>query len=1006
MGVSLRINKKILSVLLVLTLTACFASGQSQEITPLYETGTETSLNGTWKFKYIEGFTAGSDSMFYLNDFDVSGWDNIKVPGHWGLQGFTEPTYGELPAGLGLYKRSFRISPEYKGQQVFIRFEGVLFAYEVFVNGKKAGEWGSSYNGASFNITKLVYSDEPNLLAVRVSTRSKEYRFDLADNWALTGIYRDVELFSTPNVYIDDYTVQTFVPGDHSGIIKLETKMHPSKQLLSGNRTLQVLLYSPEGKLIHKEQEKVVSETNNFEFSVSNPGLWTAETPILYSIKLLLLKDGKKQQEICQKVGIREITIEEGILKLNGKAIKLRGVNTHDLIPETGKTLSLESIKKDLELIKKGNIDFIRTSHYPPDRRKLDLCDSLGIYVVCEVPFAFGSEFLNDTSYRHFLIRRADATVKRDKNHPSVILWSLGNENPMTQITEETGDYVKKKDPTRPVLFAGYGDLNKMPDCVDIFSRHYGMPDFVRNFADEKKYPVIMTEYAHGLGLSFGNLEDVWDEMFRRDNFAGGAIWHFQDQGVFLKAKKPVDRSKLAYNVWTDSIHYYKTTLEGTDGIVYADRTPQVDFWQTRKVYSPIQVIEDRMTVVPGKQQLNFTARNQYDFTDLNTLSGTWKLYKNNNVYREGTTQINCAPHDTARFSLSVCLPENAEESIWYLRFEYRDQKNCSLYGHNTELVTASVYKAVAGALCNDQKTGKCKAKSNKDKITVQTKSFVYEIDKNKSFINIFSTRDGKSLLSSPLYARTGRFPKMADVTVRDKHYPEDHDYYWAPWLLEPTNAQYYGQGTKGDGFQVAAKETFVRGKDFPGEKIDGELQYFVNKNGSLEIGYHMVPVNATGVFLEAGVSLVMPKEYDYFYWVGDGPFSSYPDKHRVNGFGIYKIHKDDINFNGNRTHVKVSLVMDSAGNGIAVLGNSGNISVELKDGCIVLSQNILLSGLGNKKKKPLKLIQAKEVEKIEGVLKLIPLKAGQWPEILKDMFGGKQPKPFNPYYYSYDTSK
>ena len=169
-----------------------------------------------------------------------------------------------------------------------------------------------------------------------------------------------------------------------------------------------------------------------------------------------------------------------------------------------------------------------------------------------------------------------------------------------------------------------------------------------------------------------------------------------------------------------------------------------------------------------------------------------------------------------------------------------------------------------------------------------------------------------------------------------------------------------------------------------------------------------MEPVKASGVFLEAGISMVMPKEYTYFYWVGDGPYCSYPDKHRVNDFGIYKMHKDDINFNGNRTHVKIGLAMDENGNGIVVLGSPGNISVEMKDGCIILSQNALLSGLGNKKTRPAQLIHVEELKKFGGELEIIPVKAGQWPEILNSIFGGTTdlPKPFNPYYYSYDTSK
>lgn len=1003
----MKLNKAAL--ILLFTLITGISPAQIKTITPLCQTGNETTLNGRWKFKYVAGIRAGNDSLFYANGFDVSGWDEINVPGHWDLQGFSEPTYGELPAGLGLYKRSFCVPSDYKGQQVFIRFEGVLFAYEVFVNGEKAGEWSSSYNGASFDITGLLHLDKENLLAVRVSTRSRDYRFDISDNWALTGIYRDVELFSTPPVYIDDYTVQTSLSGENDALVRVDVRLCHTEPLSLGNRTLEAVLYSPEGKLVQKKQGKVVSDETWFEISLDNPDLWTAETPVLYSLKLFLMKDGQIQQEISQNVGIREITIENGILKLNGRPLKLRGVNTHDLIPETGKCLSFESIKRDLDLIREGNINFIRTSHYPPDRRKLDLCDSLGIYVVCEVPFSFGNELLSDTSYRHFLIQRADATVMRDKNHPSVIMWSMGNENPITQITEETGDYVKRKDPTRPLLYAGTASLNELPECADIFAPHYEEAGWVKNFSETGKRPVVMTEYAHGLGLAFGNLEDIWQEMFRSDIFAGGAIWHFQDQGVGLKTDKPVDTGKLAYDVWTGPCHYYKTTLEGADGIVYSDRTPQADFWQVRKVYSPVQIVEKKMTVVPGKQDLRVTVYNQYDFTNLSVLSGTWKLYQNSTIYREGSALVNCAPHDTVFFSLSADLPENADESVWYLRFDYKDREGCPLYEHQIELVTGSGYEALTKLMPEKDKKEKWKTKEDKDKMTLQSNSFVYEIGKENPVISVFSARNGNVLLDSPLYARAGRFPKMADVTVRDKFYPDDHNYYWDPWILAPTNVKISGQKGTSEKYQFHAGEIFCRGKDFPGERIDAELDFSIEKTGFLQINHRLTPVNATGVFLEAGVSMVMPREYNYFYWVGDGPFGSYPDKHRMNDFGIYRIHKDDINFNGNRSRVKLGLVTDEAGNGIVVTGNSENISVELKDGCIVLSQNVLLSGLGNKKRKPVKSVPSDEVENYSGVLKLLPVEAGRWPEILKAVFGdmeAERPEPFNPYYHSFDTSK
>ncbi len=999
-------------ILLVLLLAVSQLKTQSQTITPLYPTENQILLSGIWKFKYIPALTAGNDSLFYTGNFDISKWDDIKVPGHWELQGFAEPTYKSVKEGTGLYRTTFNLPSSFKNNPVFIRFEGVLYAYDVYVNGKKAGQWNSSFNAASFNISNLVRFDRENILAVKVSTRSKCYLFDINDDWALSGIFRDVVLFGTPDIYIDDYTVQTLLDNNHPARVKINVKLQNIKNGSLENCSVKMILKSPDGKPIQEKLLKAQPE-NNAELLVDSPELWTAETPLLYSLEISLFNKEEELQKLDQKIGIREVSIDGAVLKLNGKPVKLRGVDYHDLNPQTGKTFTRQQILKDLLLMKKANINFIRTSHYPPDRRRLDLCDSLGIYVDCEVPFGFGSGNLKDSTFQDILLRRAKATLLRDKNHPSIIFWSLGNENPVTPITNVTARYVKKTDPTRPVCYPQMGsyfneNYQIIPDYIDIYAPHYRNAEWVRHFAKETDRPVIQTEYAHGLGLSFGNMAEIWQEMFSNKSFAGGAVWVFQDQGILRKAEKPVDTTTLTYDVWIDSLHYYNTTLDGADGIVYPDRTPQADYWQLRKVYSPVQIIETKLPVKAGQQDLKFTAYNQYDFTNLNTLPGTWKLYKNRDVTMQGEINLDCAPHDTVSFSLPVKLPENPEKNVWFLQFEYKDKTGIQVYEHSAELTTSSGNEGIGLSIRNSLDGENREVKNEGNEITIETNDFIYNIKKNNLRINLITSKSKKPILSTEIYAKTGHAPKMADVTVRDKYTPDTGDYFWAPWLLKPEVVTTFCRNTEKNETQIYAKEIFFRGEKFPGQKLNGEFQYSAKNTGALKIAYKLVPVNASGVFLEAGISFILPPEISDFRWLGNGPYASYPDKNRLNDFGIHQMHKNDINFNGNRSNVKIAVLTNDEGNGIAILGNPENISVELNNHRIVVSHNVLLSGVGNKKSMPEKIVWAKDVPEIKGELEIIPLRKKHWPEILKKLFGepGNSPVPFNPFYYSYDTTK
>jgi len=240
---------------------------------------------------------------------------------------------------------------------------------------------------------------------------------------------------------------------------------------------------------------------------------------------------------VHETIGLRQITIEDGILKLNGRPIKLHGVDHHDIWPLEGRTATEELLRREVELIRRANINFIRTSHYPPDQRFIRMCDEAGIYVMCEVPFGFGDEHLFDPTYQSNLLTRARATVLRDKNRPSIIVWSVGNENPITPIQLETGHEVKRLDPTRPICFPTSGtyfssNYQRFPDFVDIYAPHYPPVARLKEYAQTLTRPVIATEYAHALGLAADRIQDEWEIMYANPRLAGGAVWMFQDQGI------------------------------------------------------------------------------------------------------------------------------------------------------------------------------------------------------------------------------------------------------------------------------------------------------------------------------------------------------------------------------------------------------------------------------------------------------------------------------------------
>lgn len=1008
-------EKKLIHLIFLFLLSGIFANWnalQAQVLIPQKEGNRNVILlNGLWKFKYLPTTLLRDDSLFIRPDFDLSKWATIKVPGNWEIQGFAEPMYGgALKEGTGLYKTTFTISPEWKNQVIYLAFDGVQYGYDLWVNGKHAGSFASSFNRQTFDITKFIVPGRKNDLAVKVTTRSKGWDFDTNDDWSLSGIFRDVTLFALPGTHIRDVVVKTFVARAGTSTLNVSTLVERAKFNRSDKGLkISCKLTDPDGKRVKEfslSRDFVInSDTLTFPVTINidHPQLWNAETPALYNLNVLLTENDKELQRRSLKIGLRQVSIEKGILKLNGEPIKLRGIDHHDLSPVNGKAVTEKEIRQDLELIKKANINFIRTSHYPPHHRLIELCDSMGIYVMDEVPFGFGDKNLLDSTYLTVLYNRARATIWRDKNSPSVIVWSVGNENKITENELKTGEYVKSLDHTRPYCFPTVGSYfntikETYPKQVDILAPHYPVPKLLREYSDMFDRPMIFSEYSHALGLDFDRMEELWEIMYKNPTFAGGAVWHFFDQGILRKSAQKVDRNKFTKTAWKDSVNYYDTSDDkGADGIVYANRIPQVDYWQVRKVYSPVKLSVGTESLTAGKQTIKVKNINRFDFTNLSAISCRWEFMADTCVVQKGDLKLNCLPHDSVFSSVDILVPEKSAALFYYLKFRYYNKEKYQFYEKTFEFSKPQGSDGIE-KLLSSKRSKPVLREGN----TIEFVNGTLKADVNTGMIQLANLNGARLILDGP-FARVGRKAGLCTIVDQEKASVDSlntgSNLPWFRHMLKNPRVRIEKIGPT----QIRAYYSYERvGSD--GEFINGTVDFKVTEVGQIEISYDFKPQNAKGIFLETGISFLVPNIFTEFRWVGQGPYPGYPGKESLNEFGIYHLNSSDINFQGNRSGIQIAVITDKSGYGFALLGDKVNLELEKTPDGLLISHNADLSGRYNKKTLPEKLIMARDVKQISGHFTLIPV-SNKWTSVLTQLWGkpNKVAIPFVPFYHSYD---
>jgi beta-galactosidase len=969
------------------------------------------SLNSSWQFR-----TANLSEIELLNtfssiDYDDRGWKSIPVPSNWELEGFEEPRYARPDPDLcGLYRKWITLPASWDGRQVLVHFEGVAFGYTLYVNGQEAGGFEHAFLPCQFDITGHIRKGE-NLIALKVYRNHPQTEFDCNDDWALSGIYRDVMLFSPPMFFMDDLILHTGIHtgrqyGEIEGQVELRFfRREDSPKDPLPTLSLSIELADPEGRPAASQSQAIAFRDaeffpqTSFRIPVENAVFWNAEQPALYELVLTLSVNGEPSHTIRRKVGLRQVTVEGRVLKINGKPVKLRGVCRHEIHPEVGRALGEEHWRQDIEMIKAANMNAVRCSHYPPHPRFLELCDQYGLYVLDEVPIGFGETHQANPNLLGAMLSRADQTVRRDRNHPSVIIWGIGNENPLTANLEKTAEYVKRLDPDRLAYYPG-GDFRGSTSTddtghaafLDFYSRHYPSTEQIQRHTENTTVavPYLYTELNHALDTAFGDFAAKWEMIQKTDHLAGAMIWLWADQGIRRTINgRPVHDSyadienlgpsDLSGDLYIDS----NTILDshgqyGTDGIVYADRRPQTDYFQARQVYSPVVIREREVSIQPGVQTIELTAENRYDFTDLSQLQIHCGLYQNRTLLSQGVLSISCPPHGTQVFQLPVQIPDPAEGSDLRLELEFRDHSGKPAAEHNVRLIPASGKPDWMALHEQTAATTKSLREDSDGWHFPDAAGTTLQIDPGG--LLALKTKDGQIWLQGP-FLRAGRKPTMAE---RRKYRGAELEI-WEPSVFRQAAVLASSKSQDGDRPVLHMKMRYQSPDET--KTVQADLQYTLASQGWIDVEYTLRPEAKEGVMLELGLSFDLLLPVDQVRWLGLGPYPAYPQKSELCRRGIYTLRPQDAFFEGNRMEVDAAIFTDNKQNGLGILCRESHLAWETRNEGLTISHSALVAGLGTKFKLPRTLIEAEKIEQVKGRFRIVfPDKRG-WPKPFEDLF-------------------
>lgn len=894
------------------------------------------SLNGTWKFRYVP--TVGQRPLdFWKKGFDTSGWDEIGVPGNWELQGFGYPFYVGSGYGIpknpplvpadnspvGSYKRSFAVPAAWKGRQIVLHFGSVASAFYVWVNGQRVGYSQDSKTPAEFDITAYVKAGAENEIAVQVFKFSDGYYLEDQDFWRFAGMQRDVYLYARPQTHIRDFEVvtdldPTYTDADFSLFVELGTQAdRPVK-----GAEVEVCLLDAAGRSIYTERKKQTAAGSEIEFRrlIRQPLLWSAEKPNLYKLLLTLRVDGKTEEVVARSIGFRKSEIKHAQLLVNGQPVYIKGVNRHEHDAVNGHVVDEASMIEDIRLMKQFNINSVRTSHYPNDPRWYELCDLYGLYVIDEANIeshgmGYDSDkcLANQPEWEKAFVDRTERMFERDKNHPCIIAWSLGNESGSGCNFAATYRWIHANDRSgRPVHSE---DGIKGPN-TDIFCPMYKKIDVLINHALYlPTKPLILCEYAHAMGNSVGNLQDYWDVIETYPCLQGGHIWDWVDQGI--RQHTPDGKFYWAYGGDMAPAGTPSSANFCMNGLVAADRSLKPHIWEVKKVY---QNVGFRLADYhAGLVELT----NKFFFTDLSDFTFGWRLEGNGKPLAEGTLDgVALAPRQTALFGAVGGFPEIQPQPgvEYYLNFYAYQKKDDGLLKAGEELAKEQVklpfYLPAAGVA----PTGKVTLTETDGMLTLVAGDLSVGIDRATGALASFQSR-GREMIKEALRPNFWR-------PSTDNDLGSDLAKRCDPWRHAGRDARLIRMEKKAVGDHAYEVTSYYQLPESVASS-DFQVKYLVSGEGFLEVGCEFIPAHDTLPFLpRMGVSLTLQKAYDQMEWFGRGPHENYCDRYTSAFVGLYKGSVGEQYFpydrpqeNGNKTEVRWMSLVTPEGKGIKAVG-------------------------------------------------------------------------------------
>ena len=891
------------------------------------------TLNGTWKFNWVPNADA-RPTDFWQPEFNDKGWNTMPVPGVWELNGFGDPIYvnvgyawreqfrnnpPQVPTvnnHVGSYRREITVPAHWKGKEIIAHFGSVTSNMYLWVNGKYVGYSEDSKMEAEFNLTPYLKPGQKNLIAFQVFRWCDGTYLEDQDFFRYSGVGRDCYLYARSKKQIADIRITPDLDAQYQNgslAINLTTK---------GRGEIELELFDTNNQPV---VTKSLNASGNISttMEVASPNKWTAETPYLYTLHATLKEGNKVLEVIPIKVGFRKVELKNAQILVNGQPILIKGANRHEMDPDGGYVVSRERMIQDIQIMKMFNLNAVRTCHYPDNNLWYELCDQYGLYVVAEANIeSHGMGYGKNTlakreDYKKAHLERNQRNVQRCFNHPSVIIWSLGNEAGYDPNFEVAYDWVKAEDPSRAVQYERAGTKGK----TDIYCPMYADYQWCENYSKDDKYqkPLIQCEYAHAMGNSQGGFKEYWDLVRKYPKFQGGFIWDFVDQSVRWTGKN----GKMIYAYGGDFNRFDASDINFcNNGLISPDRIPNPHAYEVRHFYQNI------WTTPANLKNGEINIFNEYFFRDLSAYYLEWEMLKDGKSVRCGRIDnLNVQPQQTAKVKLN--LGETDTEAEWLLNISYKLKNNEDLlpagYTVAKEQLTLNPYKAPSMQL------GNCEL-SNTETVApeVQDNDRHYLIIGNDAFRIEFSRSNG--YLTKYQIKGLDMIKEGAILKPNFWRAPTDNDFgahihrKYVAWKNPEIRLKSLKQRTENK--QVIVETAY----EMPGVSAKLNLTYVINNEGAIKVTQKMTTdkkVKISNMF-RFGMQMQMPRSFETIEYYGRGPIENYIDRNHCTNLGIYRQSVTEQFYsyirpqeNGTRTDIRWWRMINKAGNGIEVVAAS-----------------------------------------------------------------------------------